>query len=124
MLLIRLLFLWCCLGACCMIKAQDAAFTTKAPQERAQWLTDWMERRLQLNAGQVKQVAAINLAYARRNEPILKGKADRATKWKQLQALQVQKDAEMKRVLTAQQFVQYSNAIAQLKKELKKYITP
>lgn len=102
------------------VVAQDAAeMKTKTPEERAQMQTKWMKDKLALDDSQVSQVSAINLKYAKINEPVLKGDDGKLSKFKKLKATQKDKDNELKRVFTPEQFAKYLSTEDELKKKMK-----
>lgn len=91
----------------------------KTPEQRAEALTEVMKSKLQLNPEQVPKVQAINLAYALKNEPVIKSDAGNLSKFKQLKALQKDKDNELEKALTAEQFKQYQALKEELKEKIK-----
>jgi len=103
-LLIGLLTL---LSACSFGQGSLKDFKNSTPEQRAEFQTKMMESKLTLDQGQVKKVAAINLKYAEKFQPIMKSKDDQATKIKQMITLQSQKDKELQAVFTKQQFAEY-----------------
>lgn len=75
--------------------------------ERAAWQTRELTRELQLTPAQQPVVAALNLKYAHRADPIIAtAKNNLTTRWKAYQ-LMSEKEAELKPVLTPAQFARY-----------------
>jgi len=74
------------------------------PQERATKLTDWMKTNLKLNDNQVAQVQAINLKYAQQNEGMKDETKSKEDKMKTMKETEQARDAELKGVLTADQY--------------------
>lgn len=95
------------------------SISDKTPEQRAEALTAVMKSKLPLNPEQVPRVQAINLAYALKNEPVIKSDAGKRAKFKQLKALQKDKDNELEKVLTAEQFKQYQALKEELKEKIK-----
>ena len=74
------------------------------PEERATKVTDWMKKNLQLNDNQVSQVQAINLKYAQQNEQLKGGTQTKEEKMKTMKDTEKNRDAELKGILTADQY--------------------
>lgn len=100
--------------------AQSAsAMQDKTPQERAKFQTEMMKSKLGLDSMQASQVEAINLKYALKNEPILKSDNSKLSKFKQLRSLQKEKESELKKVFTSEQYKQYQDFKEEMKAQLK-----
>ena len=84
------------------------------PEDRAKRLTEMMKESLKLTAAQEPKVAAINLKYAKKNDDVRKI-ADTAVQRKTMRANNSQKDAELKGVLTADQFKSYLKYVEEMK---------
>ena len=82
-------------------------FKNSTPQQRADYQTSLMKKKLKLDAGQITKVQAINLKYAEKFQPLIKSTDDRASKIKQFLTLQKQKDNELQAVFTKDQYEQY-----------------
>lgn len=112
-----LLFVWMSFTS----HAQESGST---PEERAQYHTDWMKADLKLTAEQEEKVHEINLKYAREAETIKSDGGSRMSKMKQAKSLIDQKDAELKPILTDEQYALFQekkkdrkkNALAARKK--------
>ena len=88
-----------------MTRREKLAATT--PEQRASQQTAQMKKRLSLTAEQEPTVAAINLKYAQQMQPILEtGERNRQT-MQQVKAMTKSKDADLKAVLTAEQYTQF-----------------
>jgi hypothetical protein len=99
------------------LRAQDKSAMPSA-EERATKMTDWMKSTLQLNDTQLSQVQAINLKYANKRQEMMnnaQGKKDKDA-WK---ADEAAKDAELKGVLTDDQYKTYQTKKEEMKKEMK-----
>lgn len=78
------------------------------PEQRAAELDKSMQKGLQLTKDQMTKVSAINLRYARRNETeVVQQKMNDWSKYRKIMAIQSEKDAELKSVLTPEQFQKY-----------------
>jgi hypothetical protein len=88
-----------------MTRREKLAATT--PQQRADRQTAQMKKQLSLTNQQEPTVAAINLKYAQQMQTVLEtGERNRQT-MKQVRDMTGSKDAELKAVLTADQYTQY-----------------
>ncbi len=88
-------------------------------EERASFQTEWMKEKLHLDSVQVQKVKDINLKYALKNEPIMKSSDGKLTKFRQLKANQTEKEAELKRVFSKEQFKQYEELKDELQEKMK-----
>ena len=88
-------------------------------EERANFQTEWMKEKLHLDSTQVQKVKDINLKYALKNEPIMKSSDGKLTKFRQLKANQTEKEAELKRVFSKEQFKQYEVIKDELQDKMK-----
>ena len=93
----------------------DLAKTT--PQERAAIQTAFLVKKLGLSAGEGEKVGAINLKYAERAEPVIRGDDGMFAKARQMRAIQAEKDAELKTALSPQQYEAYEAAKSELKEK-------
>jgi len=110
-------------------KAQDASADKKAemakmvkestPEQRAMLQTAMMKNKIKLDSAQVVQVQAINLKYAEKLDPVLKGDERKLKQMRDMMAIQRDKDAELKKALTADQFKQYEAMKDEMKEKLK-----
>ncbi|MBD1386692.1 hypothetical protein IDJ75_15520 [Mucilaginibacter rigui] len=91
----------------------------KKPEERALFQTSLMKNKLSLDSVQLTKVQAINLKYALKNDPIIKGNGSKFSKFKQIKALQKEKDGELKKIFTAEQYKQYQAFEAEIKEKMK-----
>ena len=107
-------FIWA--NGICQVSMADLKNST--PAQRAGYQTNMMKTKLNLDAGQVNKVAAINLNYAQKFEPIVKGNDSRLTKFRQAKALQAAKDKELQAVFTTTQFKQYQDFEAEMKNKV------
>jgi periplasmic protein CpxP/Spy len=78
------------------------------PEEMAKRQTDEMVKDLGLDAKQTEKVSAINKKYADKMGEMFKNpQGDRDGMREKMQAMRTEKDAELKTVFTADQFVKY-----------------
>lgn len=77
------------------------------PEERATAQTAIMKSKLDLTPEQRGKVADLNLKYAKKMEPVIKGSGGRFRKMRQFKEISEQKDAELKQVLSPAQFEKY-----------------
>jgi len=100
-------------------QANIADLKNATPEQRAQMQTGMMKAKLKLDTSQVLKVQAINLKYAQKFEPIIKGSDGRMKKMREVMSLQKQKDAELKQVFTAEQYKQYQDFEQEMKSKMK-----
>src|SRR5262249_7060889 len=99
-----------------IIYAQKKSST---PEERAGKLTEWMKTNLQLKDDQVTQVQAINLKYANKNQELQTQSMSRKEKMQILKDNDKAKDAELKNILTADQYSTYQAKKDEIRKQMK-----
>ncbi len=87
--------------------------------DRAAKLTEWMKTNLQLTAEQVSPVQEINLKYANKMDDLRKSSQGRRAKMQTLKSDNKAKDAELKKILTADQFKTYLAKKEEIKKKFK-----
>jgi predicted RND superfamily exporter protein len=84
------------------------------PDTRARHETQYMEKELNLDSSTVISVHKINLKYAEANQEIMTSDKKRADKIKEVKKNSIEKDQEMEKVLTADQYKKYT----EMKKEM------
>ena len=89
-------------------------FIKATPEERAKRLTEMMKENLKLTTVQEPKVSAINLKYGKKNEEVKKI-SDTTLQRKTLKENNKLKDAELKGVLTPEQFTAYLKQMEALK---------
>ena len=88
-----------------MANAQRGDHQRHTPEERAEQQTTRMAEDLSLDTKQIAQVKAINLTYAKKmHEARQNGKGDRKAMKELKTTLRVEKNAELKQVLTLEQY--------------------
>lgn len=94
--------------------------TEKPAAERAKMQTQRMATTLKLDSAQTGKVEKISLKYAQKLDPIMLGNANRMSKLKAVRALHNEKEAELKQVLSPDQFNQFKHQQQELKDEIRK----
>lgn len=101
-------------------QAQDlTGMKNRTPEQRAQFQTSFMKSKMQLDTVQVVKVQAINLKYAQKMEPVIKGDDGKFKKYRAAMAIQKDKDAELKKVFSAEQYKQYQKFEDELKDKVR-----
>lgn len=107
---------------CLLFVAQVNAQTTDTKataEERAQKMTEQMQKRLSLTAAQIQPVQALNLKYAKQNEQTINSNDNKYSKLKKIKSTQNEKSKELKLILTETQFKEYEKWVEEKKSELK-----
>lgn len=79
------------------------------PEARATQTDAMMQEGLSLRPDQQPRIKDVNLKYARRTEEeVVRSKSSRWTKYYKLMSLQKEKDAELRQILTTEQFEKYA----------------
>jgi hypothetical protein len=97
--------------------AQLDALKNTTPEQRATLQTDLMKARLDLTADEEPKIAALNLKYAQKMDPIIKSSAGMFSKMRDMRALNAQKEAELKQLLSKDQFTAYLAAREDIRQE-------
>jgi hypothetical protein len=111
------------LGTASSVPAQmmdKLASTT--PQERAGIQTAFMKSKLGLQGAELAKVEAVNMKYAEQAEPVIKGSEMGFRKMRQMESIQKAKDAELKSVLTPDQYAKYQASRAEMKQKFEEAI--
>jgi len=87
--------------------AQMDQLKNMPPGERARLQTDMMKKKLGLSPQQTTQVGAINEKYAQQMQPVLTSSEGPFMKMRQVRQIGDAKEAELKQVLTPDQFQKY-----------------
>jgi len=88
------------------------------PEERADFETNWMQEFLNLSDEQTEKIREINLKHAKEQQQVFKLEGPREEKKSKYSALHEQKQNELKKVLSEEQFKKYRSK----KKEMKKRV--
>ena len=89
------------------------------PAERAKAQNAMMRSRLGLTDEQASRVAALNQKYAEKMEPVISGPL---VKMREVKEIEQQKEAELKQVLSPEQFEKFLAAKDQMREELEQRI--
>lgn len=100
--------------------ADEEAFKNSSPEERAQIQTDFMKKEMGLDEVQTKLVGDLNLKYAKKMEPIIKGDGNKLSKFSEAKSIMSDKDEELKSIVTEEQYKKYDASKDRLKEEMKK----
>jgi hypothetical protein len=92
------------------------------PQERAGIQTAFLEKKLGLSPEETQKVGAINLEYAEKSEPVIKGDDGMFAKAREMKAIQAEKDAALKTALSPQQYQAYDAAKDELKQKFEEAV--
>ena len=90
----------------------------RTPEERAQNQTHWMQKNLGITEDQNRKVYDIILKYARQAGQE-KNEAPGREKRQEMQQTQNAKDAELKAVLTGDQYQKYQAHVAEMKDKMR-----
>jgi uncharacterized protein YaiL (DUF2058 family) len=93
-----------------------------APDMRAKIQTEFMTKKLGLKADQIPKVQEINLKYAQKMEPVLKGNEGPLVKLRAAKAIDQDKDAELERVLSKEQYQQYLASKEEMREKVEQRI--
>lgn len=88
------------------------------PEQRADFQTNMMKTKLNLDGPQLAKVSAINLKYAQLFQPIIKSDDSRFSKIRKAKALQEQKNKELQGVFTKDQYKQYEDFEQELRSKM------
>jgi hypothetical protein len=106
------------------VNAEDLSyFLNSTPGQRAEAQTRFMKNRLGLSAEKLAEVHAINLQFAEKAEPVIKGPDNLFVKIYDIKNLQEQKDDLLSHVFSKQQFQLYSDLKDELKAAVKADLT-
>lgn len=89
---------------CTTTKAQDATRKTHSPGERAEKRTEQMTTELGLDADQAAKLEAMNKRYAEEMRALEPTEAERQAKREKMKDIQTRRDAELKVLLTEEQY--------------------
>ena len=88
-------------------------------EQRAKLQTERMTSSLKLDAGQTEKVGQINLKYAQKMDPLIQGSGSKMSRFKALKSINKDKEAELKGVLTTEQFGQFQKQQQEMKDKLR-----
>jgi exopolysaccharide biosynthesis protein len=98
--------------------AQFGDLAKATPQQRATAQTDFMKSKLGLSEAQLEKVSALNLEYAKKFDPILKGSAGRLSKVRQVRAMEAEKEAKLEQLISPEQFKTFRASQSEMRKQV------
>ena len=102
--------------------AQQDALVNSTPEQRAKLQTEFMVKKLGLQADQIPKVEAINLKSAQKMEPVLKGTEAPFVKLRTAKSINREKAAELEKVLSKDQYQQYLASREEMRQHLEQHI--
>jgi len=101
-----------CAAAALLLGAAGSAqerptLANSTPEQRAKLQTEFMTSKLDLGTEQATKVQGINLKYAEKMEPVLKGSESQMLKVRAAAEISRNKDTELKQVLSDEQYKKY-----------------
>jgi cytochrome P450 len=81
-----------------------------------------MKSKLALTPEQTQTVADLNLKYANRMEPIIKGSSSSLTKMFQMRKINNEKETELKRILSPQQWEKFDASRDEMRQQFEAQI--
>jgi hypothetical protein len=98
--------------------AQFDELKNTTPEQRAKALTEMMTTQLGLTPEQTGKVAELNLTYANKMDPLIKGSAGPFVRMREMKQINQAKEAQLKQILTPQQFEKYLASKEQMRENL------
>lgn len=102
--------------------AQMEELKNSTPEERATLQTDWMKNNLSLDAKAAEAVSAINLKYAKETQALMDSGEPKLGKMMTFRRNSDAKDAELRGLLTPQQYGQYEQKKTQMEEMVKQKV--
>jgi len=97
----------------------DEFMTETTPEERAQFQTDYMKENLSLTGAQETKVHNVNVKYAEKMQEAYEAPTNDQQKLKAMKRINAEKEAEMKLLLSADQYATYEKNKEEMKKKVK-----
>ena len=98
--------------------AQGDKLRNTTPAERAGMQTEFMKSKLDLTPDQTRAVTDLNLKYATKMEPVIKGSERPVARLRQMRQINEQKETELNGILSPQQWQKYEAARAEMREKL------
>ena len=98
--------------------AQLDKLRNTTPAERAGMQTEFMQSKLDLTPDQKRAVTDLNLKYANKMEPVIKGSAGPMVRGRQMREINQEKEAELKGILSPQQWEKYQASREEMREKL------
>jgi|SRR5450432_388067 len=86
----------------------------QTPEQRADTLTSKMKTALMLSDEQLPQVQSVNLKYAQKMDSLYNAPGERTEKMPVMQSMQQDKTAELKTILTPDQYTKYQAMVKEM----------
>ena len=102
---------------CGKMFAQDVE-TKLSSEERARFQTEWMKQNLSLSNDQLVQIEPLNLKYAQKMEEV-KAISGKIGKLKKAKSIMDEKDGQLKKILTKDQFNVYLEKREEIRDKMK-----
>jgi len=100
----------------------DEFMTETTPEERAQFQTDYMKENLSLTGDQEKKVHDVNVKYAEKMQEAYEAPNNEQQKLNAMKRINAEKEAELKLILSADQYATYEKNKEAMKKKVKERI--
>lgn len=97
----------------------DEFMTETTPEERAQFQTDYMNESLSLKDDQRAKVHDINIKYAEKMQEAYEAPTKKQQKLQSMKRINAEKEAELKLILSADQYATYEKNKEEMKKKVK-----
>ena len=104
------------------VSAQFARLKNTTPEQRAKLQTELMKAKLDLTPDQDGKIAALNLKYAQKMEPVIKSDDGYFAELRAVKAINDEKEAELKQLLTPAQFDKYIAAKEEIREKFEERI--
>lgn len=88
------------------------------PKERAAAQTAMMKEKLALSEAQLPKVAALNLTYAEKMEPVIQGSEGLLMRIEQAKQLETAKEAELSKLVSPAQFQKFLASKTEMREKL------
>jgi len=102
--------------------AQMDKLRNTTPAERAGMQTEFMKSKLDLTPDQTRAVTDLNLKYATKMEPVIKGSSGPLVRMRQMREINGEKETELKGILTPKQWQKYEAARAEMREKFEERI--
>jgi len=99
-------------------RAQLDKLRNTTPAERAGMQTDFMASKLDLTPDQKRAVTDLNLKYANKMEPVIKGSAGPMVRAREMREINQEKETELRGILSPQQWEKYEASRAEMREKL------
>ena len=100
----------------------DKLFSETTPEQRAQLLTQKMKEKLALTEEQTPSIYDVNLKYAKKVESAYRSNGTKMQRLKNMKAVSNEKDGELKKLFTDDQYKNYLKYKEELKDAIKEKI--